>query len=221
MTLYTSTEIFPKIFVLEFDNEYDTAMHFLRLQETYENPDFKNKKFSILEFMEFYAKKYGEGAFTYTTDYSGFNLPGNFIKNFNWDIPDWNKYDVFMYHNLLDIINLYDDQFYIIGVTKGGNAIDHELAHAMYYLHPSYKEEMDSLISKHKNSELYTLMIEYFIKNMYESEVFEDEFQAYMSTSTSKSLQKYLDGSGVKYKGIKKQFHDKYREFVDKLRCNH
>lgn len=51
---FTISEVKPKIFLFESDNSYDLAMTFLRYQETYEspNPKFRNKSFTIIDFME-------------------------------------------------------------------------------------------------------------------------------------------------------------------------
>ena len=64
---YTLKEIKGGIFLVEFDNQYDLAMTFLRYQEFYESPKFKGKRFTIIDFMEWYSKEY-DGAFTYTKD---------------------------------------------------------------------------------------------------------------------------------------------------------
>ena len=57
-------------------------MHFLRAQEFYESPfpEFKGKNFNLIDYMEKYAKAYGDNVFTYPGDWCGFNIPSNVLK---------------------------------------------------------------------------------------------------------------------------------------------
>lgn len=71
--LYTLSEIRPRVFFLNFKDSYNLCMHFLRYTESYESPylKFRGKSFTIFGYMEWYAKKYGKGSFTYTNDWEG------------------------------------------------------------------------------------------------------------------------------------------------------
>ena len=75
-------KISGNIFCLKFDNNYDLCMHFLRAQEFYESPfpEFKGKNFNLIDYMEKYAKAYGDNVFTYPGDWCGFNIPSNVLK---------------------------------------------------------------------------------------------------------------------------------------------
>ncbi len=60
-------EVRPRIFLFKFKDSYDMSMSFLRFQEYYELPNkkFRRKQFKIVDYMEWYSKKYGNGIFTY------------------------------------------------------------------------------------------------------------------------------------------------------------
>jgi len=179
-------EVKPSIFCLEFNNEYDMCMTFLRYQEFYESPfnQFRGKSFRILNFMKAYSLKFGKGAFTYPIDWSGFNLPSYVITNIRkLGIPDPNDYDTAMwqvYQHCKKQAN--GDKFYIIGVVKGNDALDHEIAHGLFYLNSAYKKEMVKLV-KQMDPELRKVMNTYLFKVGYTPRVFVDETQANMATT--------------------------------------
>lgn len=62
-------------------DSWDLAMTFLRMQEWYEspNPKFARKHFTLEEYMRWYQKAYGNGAFTYPKDWTGFNVPSTAV----------------------------------------------------------------------------------------------------------------------------------------------
>ena len=74
---FNCQEIFPNCFILNFKTQYELSSTFMRVQEFYESPfkNIKNKLFSHIQFMDTYANEYGN--FTYTSDWAGFNVPGN------------------------------------------------------------------------------------------------------------------------------------------------
>ena len=81
--------------------------------------------------------------------------------------------------------------FYIIGGKKGDmNVIDHEIAHALYYMNESYKGEMDDLNYDFfkKHSMQYSKIVKALKKMGYGENVIKDEVQAYMSTSKKSEL---------------------------------
>ena len=180
------------IFLVEFDSRYDLAMTFLRYQEFYESPSpkFRNKCFTILDYMEWYSKQPDKNnSFTYPDDWAGFNIPDHIIYSLAHKIPDYNKYDACM-DSIVDKIDRImgraggytGSKFYITGAQTGQNEVVlHEVAHALYYLSESYRKEIDkkykALSDKHKRS------IESFLKdNGYTKHVYKDEAQAYLST---------------------------------------
>ena len=49
-------EAAPGIFVIRFRSQYELASTFLRFQEHYESARFKNRVFTLEEFMDWYAR---------------------------------------------------------------------------------------------------------------------------------------------------------------------
>jgi hypothetical protein len=193
---YTISEIRPRIFFLKFKNHYDLCMQFVRYQEFYESasPRFRDKPFDLLDYMRWYAHKYGEGVFTYPNDWGGFNLPAEVIKRV-WDlgIADRNIYDYEMKALYNKFLQQYPDgQFYIIGAGDSGLTMKHEIAHGFFYTIPEYKVEMTKLVKKLKKS---------FFKSMcnslrdigYTRRVYVDECQAYLSTGVPTSFDLTVD----------------------------
>ena len=70
------------IFQVEAESQYDLAMTFIRIQEFYESPfrEIRGHDFILEKYMDRYAKEYGN--FTYTTDWNGFNVPGDIVRKF-------------------------------------------------------------------------------------------------------------------------------------------
>ncbi len=193
-------EVRPRIFLFEFTNNYDMCMHFLRYQEFYESPSskFRGKSFEIFDFMKWYSLSFGKGSFTYPNDWNGFNIPSKIIFDL-WNkhnIPDKNIYDYEMIQawrecnaKLYEKTELPVNDFYIIGVVKGNNALNHEIAHGLFYLNKQYKKEMTALVKALPND--IRDSINQGLKMLgYTPKVFIDETQAYMSTGLTEAFGK-------------------------------
>lgn len=162
---------------------------FLRPQEFYESSfeNIKGQHFSLDEYINTYADHTGN--FTYHTDWSGFNIPGDVFD-------DW--LDTFRTIRinekmLLDALNKAGlpaaEKYYIIGCQKDrADVMEHEIAHALYYLNPAYKEEMISLTHQIISPRLYGQIHDFLVGQSYNKDVVPDEIQAYLSTSTHKYL---------------------------------
>ena len=189
-------EIVPKVFVVTYDNQYDLCMAFVRIQEFYESPKFKGKYFALEEFIEYWAKEHGHGSFDYTARWNGFNISGRVIKNwvkvFNeFETPeemrDAECYLLDEIEKIKDVNGYEYEDIYVIGVhaSQGkkmmDEAIEHELAHALYCLHPEYKKSCDALFKK-LSKKRYGVISKTLIKMGYGKNVLEDEIQAYLST---------------------------------------
>jgi hypothetical protein len=94
---YKLKEIYNRIFLVTIKDQYDLAMTFCRLQEYYESPfkQVRGKTFTMTEFQRMYAKKFGDGVFTYPVDWAGFNVSGEVVDEFmSANFEDWgNEYD--------------------------------------------------------------------------------------------------------------------------------
>ena len=206
--MFALKEIQDRVYLLTFNSGYDLAMHFLRYQEFYESPNekFKNSKFTIANYMEWYSKN-NEDKFTYPADWSGFNIPSRvFDKIFELGIEDENKYDIFMRYVYNLIRDKMDGDFYLMGAVEGDMlTVDHEMAHALWNLNPKYKSLMKENIKKLPKKALKVIK-----KNLktagYAKEVIPDEIQAYLSTDLDYELIDELAESKVNSDKIMKPF---------------
>ncbi len=213
---FTIEEVKPSIFLFLFKDYYDMSMHFLRYQEYYESasPKFRGKNFEIFDFMRWYSKKYGKGAFTYPKDWGGFNIPGEVITKVYPNIIDYNKYDNAMWQAYMDCSlkrgNISKNpQFYIIGATNKGPTLRHEIAHGFFYNISEYKKEMTALVKSLKPS--VRKHINKTLKNMgYTPKVYIDETQAYMATGLVEAF-----GSSICLLD-RKPFIKLYKKYYDK-----
>ena len=217
--------LMPHVYLLRFKTQYDLCMSFVRMQEFYESQKFKGKYFTLEEYMDYWSKKFGKGSFTYPSAWQGFNLPGKII---------WNWYEKFASIDLRDkefnIIRCIEsllcseykshdssckdhyDNIYVIGVHGNNNSltIQHELAHAMYYLNQEYRKKCKKLL-KQLNLDVYEKCKKWLLNKGYCKGVIEDELQAYFSTSQGQymNVEDFCMNS-------RKEFRDNFVEFTKK-----
>lgn len=193
---------------LVFKSRYEMSMFFLRYQEFYEsiNPDFRGQSFKFLDYMSWYTEYTNSHMFTYTKDFIGYNLPSSSIIECYGLIPsdDYNKYDEMMIKLYLDL-STKSKRFYIIGTIRKDATFKHEIAHALYYLEPSYKKQMDAL-TKALPKKLRR-GINNVLSTIYTESVLDDEVQAYMSTNSYMSGMQELPGFTDKISKYEKVFN--------------
>lgn len=165
---------------MKFDSQYFLASTFMRIQEFYESPfpNIRGKAFTVFDYMDTEARNNGQ--FDYFTKWGGFNFPGEVLKKFlKTQKVLYYKNEALKFVYIKCLVN-WNEPFYVIG-TYSSKDLDHELAHAFYYLSKSYRQEMNSIIdsipAKHSQK------ICKWLQDMgYTNEVFKDEIQAYLST---------------------------------------
>ena len=191
------------VIALVVPDNYDRAMLFCRVQEFYESPNvnFRNKKFSIWDYYEWYSKD-NAGCFSYVKDFFGFNLPLIVAKKCYQINEVETPYDIEM-KRIVDELFVPGERKYLIGVDSLKNStFEHELCHALYYTDIEYKVEMDEITASISKANLQR-----FKKNLksmgYCPGVLKDEIQAYMATEISKKAAKGV--SNVK------SLHKKYK----------
>ena len=185
-------EIAPGIYHVHFPTQHLLTSTFLRFQEHYESPKFRGKVFDHEEFMDWYAKTHGkEGHFTYLQDWRGFNIPSNVLKPFYEG-----KFDPLTRKEkaLLDLFHGIEGRFYVIGTfgkTKASRrTLRHEIAHALYYIDPAFREQADRIVSGLRLDRLYR----FFAKTGgYDKSVFPDEAQAYVGYNLDRLKKKGID----------------------------
>lgn len=207
---YTLTKVLDRVYLLKFEEHYDLCMTFLRYQEFYEssNPQFRGQKFNLLDYMEWFAKKYGKGVFTYPDFWAGFNLPSSVIAEvWRVGIDDRNHYDKWMWELHNNLRMEVKDDFYLIGVSEDGT-IDHEVAHGLYYIDQNFRNEMDRLVES-LPSNIYAKICTWLKESDYNEAVFKDEIQAYMATGWPDSYK------GPRYKSACKPFIKTFHRYVE------
>lgn len=176
--------------LFEFYTQKDLALSFCRVEEFYEgNPKVNGKYLILEEFLDHFMDK--NGKINYFEYWNGFNIPGNtFTQWFNKNASDKTKWETALAEEVSAKLDM-SKPFYVIGGKKGDmNTIDHEIAHALYYMNGDYKALMLNLIYDFykQDRKNYTKMVNKLKKMGYGNNVIKDEVQAYMSTSTKKEL---------------------------------
>ncbi len=166
------TKLADRIFLLRFASQYLLASSFLRIQEHYESSRFRNRVFTLEDYMDWYAEQFG--AFTYYEDWSGFNVPSSAFAPFYAG-----RFDPLLRkeQRLLDLFRHEPEPFYVIGIVSDAD-LHHEIAHALYNTRPAYRRAVRAAMRGHDTS-----AIERRLQSMgYHPSVFADEVHAYLAT---------------------------------------
>jgi hypothetical protein len=172
------------LWLVSCESAFQLSRLFWRAQEMFEsaNPQFRKAVPTLMGYMEWYSANVSDvGAFTYDSDYVGFNLPAKSIaRTLSFDIPDLNQYDVTFARIAERVSALQGGDFYLIGALSGDVArTDHEIAHGMFYLMPKYREASTKLVKALAQREEIASMLR---SEGYADEVVIDETQAYLAT---------------------------------------
>ena len=173
-------EVGKNIYLLKFGSQKELTSSFLRIQENYESPKFRNKIFTLAEFKKWNPASLGKTKFTYYSDWNGFNVPSYVIERFregNFN-PLSSKEKA-----ILEALDGLDGEFYVIAIhgQKTTRTLRHEMIHGLFYTNPSYREKVENLILEYQVSEL-----KHALRKMgYCSEVLVDEINAYLAEGTT------------------------------------
>ena len=202
------------IYWLTFDNHYDLCMSFWRVSEMRESANPKMRDgMTLVDYMEWYAKEYGKGAFTYAADWHGFNVSDQDLKNTYCCsvVLDFNKYDRFMMGVQGQIESHLPGPYYLIGTHyKDTKTLHHEYAHALWYIDSDYQACQRKNIAN-LNIALLKKLYSNLLKMGYAPDVHSDEVQAYLSTDMPRDRTTH-----DLYKSInRKQFGKVAKPFID------
>ena len=167
-------KITNNIICVSFNSQFELCDHFLRFQEHYESPKFRNQVFTIGQFRDWYARQYG--AFTYHEDWNGMNIPSYVFDAFKSGLFDpLTKKE----SKLLNLFKDRTDTYYVLGInsTDEEQALDHEICHGLFYTNQDYKEEVLEALKPYDLANLKDWLIEIG----YCEEVLDDECHAYIS----------------------------------------
>jgi len=222
-------EIFPGLIHLHFKTQYEVTSTMLRLQEFYESPyeNIRDKYFDLEDYMDTYAKH--KENFTYTIDWSGFNIPGNVVNKFFKIFDEKLLAKEAILKNTINKakadIGIKDSKFYLIASydddLEGKDVLKHEIAHGLYYLNEEYKEKMEKVIMNISDNER-NLLAERLLDEGYFENVIFDEMQAYFSTSEMLQLVEDFNMEGLSWSlpwesvlKCKQIFEDYYSKIED------
>lgn len=179
------------LFHFSFDTAWDMNMTLVRIQEFYESPKFRNKHFTLEQYMDWYAeteaKKNKDGTvdFDYTSRVYGLNFPGKIVKSFieKFDAGIRPREQWFL-DRLSTQVDIEDDNYYVIGTfgtcSEEKETLDHEIRHGMYYLLPKYRREINKVLDKHwSKTKTYRKDV---LRRGYGKSVLKDEMHAFALT---------------------------------------
>lgn len=175
--------------MLEFPNTKELCMTMGRAQEYYESghAHLRNKVFTLEEFIDTFTDE--NGVVSYYSDWSGFNIPGDKLQEFDSRFCDWTKREL----KLLKLIDKHTkgmDKFYVIAAKEGDvQTMDHEIAHAMFYLDDDYRKAASKLVAV-MDPTMRQKMEKIFLEWGYARQVWVDELNAYMATSPALYMRK-------------------------------
>lgn len=163
--------------LLHFPTQYLLASTFIRFQEHYEGNEFRNRIFTLEEYMDWYAHE--RGAFTYLQDWGGFNIPSSALESFyNGKFDPLMRKEQWVLRILADIPR----PFYVVGVYGKHvhlPTLKHELAHGLYATVPAYRDDVIDLLCRFDVPQIAMA----FEKMSYHPAVWNDEMNAYLLTS--------------------------------------
>lgn len=195
----TKSRIADGVFLVRFDTQYALASTFIRIQEHYESSRFRNRVFSLEQYMDWYAERFG--AFTYFEDWSGFNVPSTALEPFYAG-----EFDPLLQKER-QLLRLFENErrpFYVIGVSDDED-LKHELVHALFFTRPAYRKAVRAAIREYDTSALKKRLA----TMGYHRSVLADEVNAYLVSPP--------DGQGWSFPalaGLRKELRALYRKHV-------
>ena len=179
----------PGVILITNYSQFELAYAFMRLQEFYEHRvlERQGKYYTLDEVIESYRKEGPSGKFSYLEDWAGFNVPSNVVDKFvKMYSHDFTEREAELFDTIERVLEQepnarHNGKYYVIG-TCSALYEDHELCHAMWYLYPEFRKASQKIIKRFSNAQrdaVYNMLSDMG----YAENVFDDEFNAYVSTS--------------------------------------
>ena len=177
--------------MIGFPNRRELTMTMGRAQEFYEsgNPRLRNKIFTQEQFLDAFTDE--DGDVSYFKSWSGFNVPGDKLDEFAYHFSDLTDRE----HRLMDMVRRATNDrdnlpYYVIAARQDDVlTMQHEIAHAMFYLDDAYRKAATRLV-RQMDKKLRGEMEAVFKEWGYARSVWVDELNAYLSTSPISYMRK-------------------------------
>ncbi len=156
----SAEEVVPGVIHLRFPTQTLLASTFVRFQEHYESPKYRNTVFSLAEFKDWYRTTKDHGRFSYYADWDGFNIPSRVLRRFmKGDFDPLSAKE----RALLAKVAARKGRFYVIGTA--GTDVDkavlrHEVAHGLWYTRPDYRRRARAILKELDLRPVYTMLRE-------------------------------------------------------------
>lgn len=201
-----------------FPTTHELARTMLRFQEHYESPKFKDKIFTLKEFKDWYGastiKPSNKPGFTYYSDWVGFNFPDYIVKSIEENFSNLTEREKLILHYCHFI---RDKKFYIVATSSDDNnsVLDHEMAHALYYVNNNYKNKVNALL-KDAPKEI-DLVHKFLHETGYSQDVFNDEIHAWLCHDVQKLKEVHKVNISPKLYELSDQLHKIYVDTISDL----
>lgn len=202
-------KITNEIIRIDFPTQELLCKTFLRFQEYYESPKFRNTIFTLGEFRAYYAKE--KGGFTYYQDWNGFNVPSYVLEPFRMGLFDPLTEEE---KQFLELFPYREERFYIIGTHGGRNVeastLKHEIAHGMFYADEQYQTSVLNILDESELDEIYK-----YLKELgYNKAVWYDEAHAYILANSTE-----LKEEKIKFPNISKQLNKELQKALQRCKA--
>lgn len=200
-------KVFDSLYQISYETQFEVCSTFFRVSQYYEssNKKIKNIPMSVMEGIYLYAKQYRKGKspkleFSYFSDWHGFNIHGKVFKRWMKEVKHLEPNEEQL--RSLIIKNIPEDiyrsgNFYIIGTFRKGalndiNTLHHEVAHGMFALNETYRNEVIETLELYRKELNGTTWVLH--KWDYADEVIDDELNAYLATSQNWFIKQEFPG---------------------------
>jgi len=181
---YSMYRVFDGCYLLDYKVTSTMGHSFCRFQEHYESPKFSGQVFSKEQYVKWWKETHS--TFSYPHHFLGYNFPGKtFLPFLSGDMGDMSILEKEL---LKSFAYIPESDFYVIGATNADvESLTHEVAHALFYLNPSYRQTaLDILTAAPK--ELHTFCYERLKQAGYMTGVYLDEMQAFIGSNGFTSI---------------------------------